>query len=141
MAVVYACLLIPVLFRSHIALAGRPLFWRSLGAAAICSLAFFVFTNFAVWDSYVHEVHYAQDIAQATVHVRNPAISAVVRLGAGDGCSGSSAFAGYAGTAYALCLVVTNSGQITLTNHTLSFVGSCIRDESSQHIRSGQQTV
>lgn len=49
MAVVYACLLIPVLFRSHVAAAGRPMFWRSIGAAALCSLVFFVFTNFAVW--------------------------------------------------------------------------------------------
>lgn len=49
MAVVYASLLIPVLFRSHIASAGRPVLWRSLGAAAICSLAFFLLTNFAVW--------------------------------------------------------------------------------------------
>jgi hypothetical protein len=49
MAVVYACLMIPVLFRSSIAPAGRPLFWRSMGAAMVCSIAFFLFTNFAVW--------------------------------------------------------------------------------------------
>ena len=60
MAVVYACLAMPVLFSSIIAPLGRPLMWRALGAAAVCSIAFFAFTNLAVWafgTAYSHDLN------------------------------------------------------------------------------------
>lgn len=77
-------------------------------------------TNFAIWESYVDDNLYAQDDAQATVHVRNPAVSAVLRVGAGNGCTGTSVLAGASGDAYALCLAITNTGEITLTNHAIA---------------------
>ena len=59
MLVVYACLTMPVLFRSVVAPAGRPVMWRALGCAAVCSVAFFAFTNLAVWafgTAYSHDL-------------------------------------------------------------------------------------
>lgn len=49
MAVVYAMLILPVMLRTFVAPAGRPTPWRILGAAALCSAAFFLATNLAVW--------------------------------------------------------------------------------------------
>lgn len=60
MAVVYGCLVMPVLFRSFIAPAGRPVMWRALGSAAACSFVFFAFTNLAVWffgTAYTHDLN------------------------------------------------------------------------------------
>jgi hypothetical protein len=47
MAVVYACLAMPVLFRSWMRMS--PTLGRGLVAAMVCSMAFFLFTNLAVW--------------------------------------------------------------------------------------------
>ncbi len=58
MAVVYAMLLLPVMLRTFVAPAGRPAPWRILGAAALCSVAFFLATNLAVWafgTMYTHD--------------------------------------------------------------------------------------
>ena len=60
MVVVYACLALPVLFRSFIAPVGRPAMLRAIGAAAVCSVAFFAFTNLAVWafgSAYTHDLN------------------------------------------------------------------------------------
>lgn len=77
-------------------------------------------TNFAIWESYVNDDLYAQDAARATVRVRNPQIAATVRVGAGDGCGGTTSFVGSAGTVYSLCVAIANSGQMTLTTHSLT---------------------
>lgn len=49
MAVVYAMLCLPVLLRTAVAPVGRPIAMRVLSAAIMCSVAFFLFTNLAVW--------------------------------------------------------------------------------------------
>jgi hypothetical protein len=59
MLVVYAMLGLPVMLRTFVAPAGRPVAWRVLGAAAYCSLAFFLVTNLAVWafgTMYTHDL-------------------------------------------------------------------------------------
>lgn len=59
MAVVYAMLALPVMLRSFVAPAGRPTPWRIVGAALLCSVAFFFATNLAVWafgTMYAHDL-------------------------------------------------------------------------------------
>lgn len=48
MVVVYACLAMPVLFRSWLG-GEKPAFSRIFAASLACSIAFFLFTNLAVW--------------------------------------------------------------------------------------------
>ncbi len=59
MAVVYAMLVLPVMLRGFVAPAGRPTPWRIFGAALLCSAAFFLATNLAVWafgTIYTHDL-------------------------------------------------------------------------------------
>jgi len=49
MVIVYACLAMPVLFRSWLGAPGRVRFGRAMAASLVCSAAFFLFTNLAVW--------------------------------------------------------------------------------------------
>ena len=58
MAVVYAMLSLPVMLRGFVAPAGRPSAWRVFGSALLCSGAFFLVTNLAVWtfgSMYTHD--------------------------------------------------------------------------------------
>ena len=51
-------MMLPVMLRTFVAPAGRPAPWRILGAAALCSVAFFLATNLAVWafgTMYIHD--------------------------------------------------------------------------------------
>lgn len=57
-AVVYACLCLPVLVGAR--LGTRPNLGRILGASLLCSIAFFVFTNLAVW---AFQSIYTKDLA------------------------------------------------------------------------------
>lgn len=49
MLAVYACMVLPVFFRS--AIGARPTAARVLGLSLACSVTFFLVTNFAVWAS------------------------------------------------------------------------------------------
>lgn len=77
-------------------------------------------TNVAQWQSYVDDDLYAQDIATATVTVVTPKITLNVRAGRDDGCNGSNPFPGFVGTPYSWCVTLVNSGEITLTEHTIN---------------------
>jgi hypothetical protein len=61
MLVVYAMLALPVLFRSFVrgGSGSRPALWRAMGATVLCSAAFFMWTNLAVWafgSMYTHDL-------------------------------------------------------------------------------------
>lgn len=77
-------------------------------------------TNFASWEAYVDDNLFALDTATATVTVRTPQVTLEVRVGAGDGCAGSASYVGDSGDDYSWCVKLANTGEITLTNHTLT---------------------
>jgi hypothetical protein len=74
-------------------------------------------TNVALWESYVNDVLYAQDLDQATVFVHNAQIDATLRVGPPGGCSGGPTWLAQVGESYAWCLILQNTGDIPLTQH------------------------
>ncbi len=76
--------------------------------------------NVAQWLAYVNDDLYAEAIATATVTVVTPQIALNVRAGRDDGCNGSNPFPGFIGTPYSWCVTLTNSGEITLTEHAIN---------------------
>lgn len=77
-------------------------------------------TNVAQWQSYVDDDLYAQDIATATVTVVTPQITLNMRAGRDDGCNGSNPFPGFVGTPYSWCVTLSNTGEITLSEHAIN---------------------
>lgn len=78
--------------------------------------------NFAVWQSYINDVLYAQSDARATVTVLQPEIDASVTVGP-ELCSDDVAFTGSANDPYSLCARITNTGAMTLTHHRIEITG------------------
>ena len=78
-------------------------------------------SSFAIWQSYISDVLYAQASARTTVTVGNAATQVRLTVGPvyGASCPTTQAYEDVPGASYSLCLQIRNTGNVSLTQHTI----------------------